>query len=430
MVKHGPRIYNLFPLLAGTTRQWLDHLDHIRDMGFTAIYLNPVTRSGGSHSLYAVADYAELDPRFDDKSGASSDEQLGTFLTQAANRNLEVYMDLVINHTANDATLVHEHPEWYRRNEQGHIEAPYAVDPSDPDNIEKRTVWGDLAELDYRDRPERAAMLAYFDDVVKHNVDLGFSGFRCDAAYKLPGDAWKTLIDAARARNGATVFLAETLGAPLEEVLQLKSAGFDAFFNSSKWWDFHSPWLLEQYEELRHITPSIAFPESHDTPRFATEHQLRDVATAERAYRLAYGFAATFSSGVMITMGFEFGARKAVNVVHSSTADAEAAFFDLSSYIAAINAIKASQPALQQEGPQRRIDISNNAVIALERRTNAGDLPVITVINHSNQTVSIARAPALSDTPHELTPNADTSHDSAETIQLDPVTLRIFAAQA
>ena len=42
----------------------------------------------------------------------------------------------------------------------------------------------------------------------------------------------------------------------------LDEAGCDYLFNSLKWWDFESPWLLEQYEKFRHIAPSIAFPES------------------------------------------------------------------------------------------------------------------------------------------------------------------------
>ena len=42
-------------------------------------------------------------------------------------------------------------------------------------------------------------------------------------------------------------------------------------FNSLKWWDFESPWLLDQYEKFRRIAPSIAFPESHDTERLVTE---------------------------------------------------------------------------------------------------------------------------------------------------------------
>jgi starch synthase (maltosyl-transferring) len=52
-------------------------------------------------------------------------------------------------------------------------------------------------------------------------------------------------------------------------VLALREAGFDYFFNSSKWWDFREPWALEQHEEVRRIAPSISFPETHDTARLA-----------------------------------------------------------------------------------------------------------------------------------------------------------------
>jgi starch synthase (maltosyl-transferring) len=64
----------------------------------------------------------------------------------------------------------------------GEILSPFAVDP---DNPEIRTVWGDLAELDYRP-PQREQITAYFEDLVRHYLGLGFGGFRCDAAYKVP----------------------------------------------------------------------------------------------------------------------------------------------------------------------------------------------------------------------------------------------------
>ena len=37
----GPRIYNLFPLLCGSVRQWEDHLPRIAAMGFDWVYVNP-----------------------------------------------------------------------------------------------------------------------------------------------------------------------------------------------------------------------------------------------------------------------------------------------------------------------------------------------------------------------------------------------------
>src|SRR5690348_17570993 len=92
-------------------------------------------------------------------------------------------------------------------------------------------------------------------DVCSSDLKLGFGGFRCDAAYKVPAEVWRRLIDAAKAVDPEIVFLAENLGATVAEVEALGKAGFDYLFNSMKWWDFESSWLLEQYEKFRHIGP-------------------------------------------------------------------------------------------------------------------------------------------------------------------------------
>ena len=63
-MRDGLRIYNLFPILAGTVRQWSEHLPRIAAMGFNAVYINPFHYPGFSGSLYAVKDYYRLNPRF------------------------------------------------------------------------------------------------------------------------------------------------------------------------------------------------------------------------------------------------------------------------------------------------------------------------------------------------------------------------------
>ena len=58
----GPRIYNLFPLLAGPVPAWEGHLDRIAAMGFDWLYVNPFHYPGFSGSLYAVKDFYRLHP--------------------------------------------------------------------------------------------------------------------------------------------------------------------------------------------------------------------------------------------------------------------------------------------------------------------------------------------------------------------------------
>ena len=387
-MSEGLRIYNLFPTLAGTTRKWAAHLPRIAAMGFNAVYVNPFHYPGFSGSLYAVKDYYRLNPRFRDGEPGDDDRLLRAFTEAARGHGLRVIMDLVVNHTSKDSELVASNPDWFTRDARGNVVSPYATDPADPT---QKTVWGDLAELDYRP-PQRRQILGYFQQLVRHYIGLGFGGFRCDAAYKVPAEVWRGLISDAKSADADVVFCAENLGAPKEAVLALGGTGFDYLFNSVKWWDFESPWLLEQYEEFRHIAPSIGFPESHDTDRLVNELRAAGIPETqiEPRYRQAYAFAAAYSTGVMMPMGFEYGWSRRLDVVANHDEDPEPERFDLSQFVAEVNAMKKSIPALNEEGPLRRLSNQADPLLVLERRTENGDDRAFILVNtHEQQTSQI-----------------------------------------
>ena len=295
----GPRIYNLFPLLVGKVSAWRAELPRIAQLGFDWVYVNPFHETGGSGSLYAIKDPFRLDPRFRDERQGSDDDQIRAFAEDAASHGLKVMADLVINHTANDANLVRERPDLYGRDESGRPLAPSAVDPDDPSI---RTVWGDLAELDYHAESARDFLLRYWDGYVARLQALGIRGFRCDAAYKVPPEVWRVLIDAAKDRDRGALFAAETLGCSFDETKATAGAGFDYLFNSFAWWDLKAPWALETYEAVRLIAPSIAFPENHDMARLARSAGDMPEEVAARL-KARYALAALFSSGVLMPIG-------------------------------------------------------------------------------------------------------------------------------
>lgn len=389
-MSEGLRVYNLFPTLAGTVRQWTAHLPRIAAMGFNAVYVNPFHYPGFSGSLYAVKDYYRLNPRFRGDEPDSDDALLRAFTGAACEHGLRVIMDLVVNHTSRDSELAIRRPEWFTRDARGNFVSPHATDPANPS---QKTVWGDLAELDYRP-PQQRQILAYFQQLVRHYIGLGFGGFRCDAAYKVPAEVWRGLIDNAKEFSPEVLFCAENLGAPKEAVLALAGAGFDYLFNSVKWWDFESPWLLEQYEEFRHIAPSIGFPESHDTDRLVNELLAAGIAEAqiEPRYRQAYAFVAAYSAGVMMPMGFEYGWSRRLDVVSAGNDAAEPKRFDLSEFITEVNARKRAFPALNEEGPQRLLTSQDDPVVVLERQTESGGNRVFILVNtheHEHREVTL-----------------------------------------
>jgi starch synthase (maltosyl-transferring) len=438
----GPRIYNLFPPLIGSIEDWTTQLDRIAEMQFDWLLLNPFHYPGFSGSIYAVKDYFRLNPLFS-VSGRSGDRPgddalLAAFTAAAGQRGLSVMMDLVINHTSKDSILVEQHPEWFAREPDGALRSPRAADPDDPNNPEKVTVWGDLAAIDYDERPARAAITDYWRALARHYIGLGFRGFRADAAYQVPAPVWREIVLAARNERSDVMFAAETLGCRLEQVVALHEAGFDYLFNSAKWWDFKAPWLLEQYETFRHIAPTIAFPESHDTARLAAElieNGVTDAAAIEAVYRQRYLFAATFSGGVMMPVGYEFGFHRKLDVVRTRPSDWERPRFDLSDFIADVNRMKASLPALNVEGPQTWSRPGNGRVVALVRMTQSHEW-VLTLINTDrarahNVTAAGLRGLGVAPPGCEVTPGHNATRLSAHSsIRLAPSEVRVFRSGA
>jgi starch synthase (maltosyl-transferring) len=370
-----PLIYNLFQRLVGPTTRWVEHARRAREMEFNWLYLNPWHYPGFSGSLYAPKEFYRLNALFlPPGAEEGSLRPLEHALRDIEALGLRPMMDLIVNHTSKDSPLIEEHPEWYVRDAQGEVVSPFVREAHDPTQI---TVWGDLAEIDNEESADREALWSYWTELVRHSLSLGFRGFRCDAAYKVPVELWSQLINEARSIDPEVEFFAETLGAPTEAVRSLKEAGFDYFFNSSKWWDFREPWALKQHEEFRRIAPSISFPETHDTARLAGE-----TGGNERVQRQRYAFAAAFSAGLMMPVGYEFGFRKQVDVVETKPSDWERRHFDLRTFVTHVNRLKLHTPVLQGEGVLRAPAGLGGDVLLMQRSSEkAGDSPAWILVN-------------------------------------------------
>jgi starch synthase (maltosyl-transferring) len=425
MICQSPIIYNLFPPLAGTMAQWENHLPRIARMGFDWVYLNPFHYPGFSGSLYAVKDYFAFNPRFTDGVEGNPFQALQHFCRQAQKKGLAAMMDLVLNHTASDALLVAEHPEWYARNPDGSLKHPCCIDPADSNRV---TVWGDLAELEFWPPPDPDGLLAFFLQVISRYLQVGIRGFRCDAAYKVPGNFWARLIQETRQITPEVCFVAETLGCRLPEIKQLKKAGFDLLYNSSKWWDFQAPWCLEQYRVNRKIAPSISFPETHDTPRLITE-----VGGNQAVVKQTYLFAAFFSAGLLMPMGFEYGLPSKLDVIHSHPEGWQEKQIDLTDFISQVNQMKRSCPVLQEEGPIKRLTKAGLPVVMLRKSSDHHPGQVVAVINATLQPQNKVKLkwPKLLGLPgaevQEITPGATSlpAGDLLE-INLEPAAIRLF----
>jgi starch synthase (maltosyl-transferring) len=187
---------------------------------------------------------------------------------------------------------------------------------------------------------------------------------------------WEKLIHETKQRYPDVLFFAETLGCQPDQTRETGSAGFDYIFNSSKWWDFKSHWLMKQYALTRDVAPSIGFPESHDTVRLCEEFDGNIAGLKQR-----YLFSALFSAGVMMPMGFEFGFRKKLHVVKTKPADWETTDIDLSSFIKKVNKIKVMHAIFQEEAPTEMIDYGNPNVLLMWKASTTTQEESLLILN-------------------------------------------------
>ncbi|MBM4200175.1 MAG: alpha-amylase [Gammaproteobacteria bacterium] len=363
------RIYNLFPLLAGPIKDWKPHLDRAAALGFNWIFVNPIQQTGRSGSLYSIKDYFAINPALlDPASIQSAEEQMREIVRYAEDLGLSMMIDLVINHCAYDSPLLKEHPKWFVR-EGGQIAHPHCLHEG------QQVVWEDLARFDFG-TTDAEGLFKFCKKVIDYLGELGFRGFRCDAAYQIPQSMWSRLMEETRRARPDTLFAAETLGCSADQTRETARAGFDFIFNSSKWWDFSSPWLMEQYHLTRDTAPSISFPESHDTPRLFAESNGNIDMLKQR-----YLFAALFSAGVMMPMGYEYGFGKPLHVVATRPTDWENTSVDLTDYIRRVNQIKTNHAVFQEESLTEVLSHPNPGILVLWKATSRSGGEALLVLN-------------------------------------------------
>ena len=109
----------------------IDHLDYIAELGFTAIWINPLLENDMpeySYHGYAITDFYKVDARF------GSNEDYKRLVKEAHKRGLKVIQDMIFNHCGSHHWMmdnlpmddwVHQFPEFTRTNYRNAA----AVDP-------------------------------------------------------------------------------------------------------------------------------------------------------------------------------------------------------------------------------------------------------------------------------------------------------------
>ena len=158
--------------LAGITEK----LDYLKDLGVTALYLNPIFDSGSAHG-YDTHDYLKVSPKFGTK------EDLRQLLDEAHKRGMRVILDFVPNHTGLGFWAFQDvvkkgkdspYWDWYFIHQ-------WPFTPGDPSAYEAWWGVGSLPKLN-TGNPQ---VKEYLFKIVRHWLNFGADGWRVDVPNEL-----------------------------------------------------------------------------------------------------------------------------------------------------------------------------------------------------------------------------------------------------
>ncbi len=163
-----------------------DHLDYLKDLGITAIYLNPIFASASNHR-YHTFDYFQVDPLL------GGNDALRDLLDKAHALDIRVVLDGVFNHASRGFWQFHHilenggnspYIDWFIIH--GWPLRPYRETAEHPLNYE---AWIDLPALP-KFNTNNPGVRDFIMSVAKYWLEFGIDGWRLDVPFEIDDDSF------------------------------------------------------------------------------------------------------------------------------------------------------------------------------------------------------------------------------------------------
>ena len=197
----GAVFYQIFPSAFGGLKGILEKIPYLKDLGVTALYLNPIFRAPSAHK-YDCTDYFHVDEAF---GGDAALEELSDALHK---NGMKLILDISVNHTGIEHPWTKERPDFYHHAQDG--------------TFVGWAGYGSLPVLDYRNEEVRELIYKREDSVLRkwlkppYNID----GWRFDVAdvfgrndeVQLADELWPEICKAIRDENPEAFIIGEHWG--------------------------------------------------------------------------------------------------------------------------------------------------------------------------------------------------------------------------
>lgn len=273
---------------SGTFKDVMNDLQRIKELGTDIVWFMPIhpigekNKKGSLGCPYAIKDYRGINPEY------GTIDEFEELIEKIHENGMQCMIDVVYNHTSPDSELLKKHPEYFYRKANGNVG-------------NKVGDWSDIIDLDYNNKDLWKEQI----DALKHWVNIGVDGFRCDVAPLVPMEFWVEARRKIAQIKDDVIWLAESvepnfitylrdngvIAASDSEIYNAFDIAYDydihAYFKSYLNGEIELENYLEKVRQQEYIYPDnyvkLRFLENHDQPRarkLINEEKLLKIWTA------------------------------------------------------------------------------------------------------------------------------------------------------
>lgn len=357
----------------------IDHLDYIKSLGATAIWLTPVMTNGpnGYHG-YWIYDFESVDPHFGDMA------TLQSLVNKAHDMDIKVILDYVVNHTGYNSPWLSDpdKADWF------HPDKPLN---NFKDVNELETGW--LAGLPDLDQSNPEVKDYFINNAIWWIDQTGIDGFRLDTMRHVSHEFWQDFSGAIKEKYPDFFLLGEVWDGNTNTLESYHEDGIDSLTNYSLYNGIINAFnvkpnilslanALEKEKNFSTPTENALFIDNHDNARFMSQNPKNKLEYT----KLALAFTYTYPAIPVIYYGTEIamdGAYDPVNRAFMDFSKAEVSDeTNLIPYLQFLTKIKATY----SEGFQLIYRDKSTMVYEISKDNNR--LLVVLNASESEQTIS------------------------------------------
>ncbi len=179
-------------------------LPYLRELGVTAIYLNPIFEAHSNHR-YNTANYRAIDPLL------GTQEDFVRLCSDAKAAGISILLDGVFSHTGSDSIYFNREGRYPTLGAYQSQESPYYPWYQFQEFPHRYACWWGFATLPEvrEEEPSYRAFVCGADGVLRHWMGLGATGYRLDVADELPDSTLEQIRQAIKEENPDALLLGE-----------------------------------------------------------------------------------------------------------------------------------------------------------------------------------------------------------------------------